>query len=196
MFTSSRMIFDSKESVRDRLFNSFILYRNKFYTVVGARDGEDYYDDFLIGIMDFQGTTIEVRVNDPEVIFQGFPLGFVNTKKGPFFTSRTGYRQYKQGINADNTDINAVLTTQGRPTFNEEFCESLAKTVFNDYPTLQTYLDVGRSGAFSRYFAKIRDDLYYKTKIVGKFVDNVPTLDDSYKYLQEALDEASNGTAT
>jgi hypothetical protein len=79
---------------------------------------------------------------------------------------------------------------------NEEFCESLSKTVFNDYPTLQTYLDAGRSGAFSRYFAKVRDDLYYKTKIVGKFVDNVPTLDDPYKYLQEALDEASNGTAT
>lgn len=195
MFTSSRMIFDSKESVRDRLFNSFILYRNEFYTVVHVKDRVGY-DDFLIGIMDFQDTTIEVRVNDPEVIFQGFPLGFVNTKKGPFFTSRTGHRQYKQGINADNIVINSVLTTQRRPSFNEEFCESLSKTVFNDYPTLQTYLDAGRSGAFSRYFAKVRDDLYYKTKIVGKFVDNVATLDDPHKHLQEALDEASNGTAT
>lgn len=189
------MIFDNKESVRDRLGNTFILYRNKFYTVVSVKDGVGY-NDFLIGIMDFRGDTIEVRVDDPEVIFQGFPLGFVNTKKGPFFTSRTGHRQYKQGINADNVAINPVLTTQRRPSFTEEFCESLAKTVFNDYPTLQTYLDAGRSGAFSRYFAKVRDDLYYKTKIVGKFVDNVPTLDDPYKYLQEALDEASNGTAT
>jgi len=153
------MIFDSKESVRDRLFNTYILYRNKFYTVVSVRD-DGSYDDFFIGIMDFQGTTIEVRVNDPEVIFQGFPLGFVNTKKGPFFTSRTGHRQYKQGINSDNIAINPVLTTQRRPSLNEEFCESLSKTVFNDYPTLQTYLDAGRSGAFSRYFAKVRDDLY------------------------------------
>lgn len=195
MFTSSRMVFDSRDSVRDRLFNTFVLYRNKFYTVMGIGDDDDD-NDYMITLQDFVFNLVHVRVNDPEVIFQGFPLGFVNTKKGPFFTSRTGHRQYKQGINPDNIVINPVLTTQRRPSFTEEFCECLSKTVFNDYPTLQTYLDAGRSGAFSRYFAKIRDDLYYKTKVVGKFVDNVPTLDDQYKYLQEALDEASNGTAT
>jgi hypothetical protein len=189
------MIFDSSQSVRDRLFNTFVLYRNRFYTII-AVSASDAPDDFLITLQDFGEVTLQVRVNDPEVIFQGFPLGFVNTNKGPFFTSRTGHRQYKQGINGDNIVINPVLTTQRRPPFNEYFCECLSKTVFNDYPALNTYIETGRSGAFSRYFAKIRDDLNYKTKIVGKFVDNVPVLDDQYKYLQESLDEAVNGTAT
>ena len=195
MFTSSRMVFDSKESVRDRLFNTFVLYHNRFYTVVSVRDG-DGPDDFLIALQSFKGELREVSVNDPEVIFQGFPLGFINTAKGPFFTSRTGHRQYKQGINSDNIVVNPVLTTQRRIPFDEYFFECLAKTVFNDYPALNTYIEAGKSGAFSRYFAKIRDDLNYKTKVVGKFVDNVPVLDDQYKYLQEALDEAVNGTAT
>jgi hypothetical protein len=162
---------------------------------MSVRDGAGF-DDFLITLQNFKGEVLEVDVNDPEVIFQGFPLGFINTAKGPFFTSRTGHRQYKQGINSDNIVVNPVLTTQRRVSFDEYFYECLAKAVFNDYPALSAYIEAGKSGAFSRYFAKIRDDLHYKTKIVGKFVDNVPVLDDQYKYLQEALDEAVNGTAT
>jgi hypothetical protein len=153
-------------------------------------------DDFMITLQDFNDDRVEVRVNDPDVIFQGFPLGFVNTNKGPFFTSRTGHRQYKQGINSDNIIVNPLLTTQRRPSFNEYFYGCLSKTVFNDYPPLNAYLEVGKSGAFSRYFAKIRDELYYKMKPVGIFVEGVPTLSDQYMYLQEALDEAVNGTAT
>jgi hypothetical protein len=153
-------------------------------------------DDFTITLSDFKGDRHDVCVNDPEVIFQGFPLGFVNTRKGPFFTSRTGHRQYKQGINADNIVVNPVLTAQRRIPLDEYFYECLSKTVFNDYPPLQVYIDANRSGAFSRYFAKVKEDVYYKTKPVGKFVENVPILDDQYKYLQEALNEATNGNAT
>jgi len=195
MFTSSRMTFDSPQSVRDRLFNTFVLYRDKFYTAIGVgeRVGPE---DFIITLQDFNNDTVEVRVNDPDVIFQGLPLGFVNTLSGPFFTSRTGHRQYKQGINPDNISINAVLTTQRRPSINEHFLERLADTVFNRYSPLQTYIEMGRSGAFSRYFAKTSSGLHYKTKIVGNFVNNAPILDEQYKYLQESLNEAVNGTAS
>lgn len=195
MFTSSRMIFDSRASVRDRLADTYILYRGRFYTVVGV--GEEVgHDDFMITLEDFDNDTIEVRVNDPDVIFQGFPLGFVNTNKGPFFTSRTGHRQYKQGLNSDNIIVKPILTTQRRPIFNEYFYGCLSKTVFNNYPSLREYLEADKSGAFSRYFAKIRDELYYMMKPAGIFVEGVPTLSDQYMYLQEALDEAVNGTAT
>ena len=197
---SSRMLFDTMDSVRDRLLNTYVFYKGKLCWVYTLGDYVPSLD-YSIKMEDKNGNIYEACVNsDPDLQFQRIPLGLVNTIQGPYFCSRTGLRQYRQGLTQDNVVATGLLVDQPHICLGWSIAEPIENTVAGKYPSLDSLIESNKSGAFSRMFARVlrirtgSDELYYKTKKVGNFKDGVPNLDEQYVYLKESLEEScTNG---
>lgn len=190
--TSARMEFDSLQAVHDRLAGTYVFYRDNFYPVLDITKNGESFDLHLMGIG-------PIGVNNMELHYQGFNIGFVNTAKGPYFISRGGFRQYKQGLSDQNLIVRPLLPASqplhvAQLKASPEFRKGVAEAVMNLYPQYRDLIERNKSGAFSKYFARFKDELYYKTTKVGSIVDGVATLSVGYEYLKEALEEAIRGT--
>lgn len=190
--TSARMQFDSLQSVHDRLAGTYVFYRDNFYYVQDVREVNP--KDFQINLVDVGN----VSLSNLDLHYQGFNIGFVRTSKGPYFVSRGGFRQYKQGLSDANLIVRPLLPDIQSMAYAslrlQEFRKGVAEAVMNLYPSFTEVIEKNRSGAFSKYFARFKDNLYYKTNKVGTIVDGTAKLDEGYEYLKESLEEAIRGT--
>ena len=138
----------------------------------------------------------EVRVVDEEETYgvpltqldlTSPPLGNIDVDGLTYYVARVPKRNdWRQGLRPNNL----MLVHRGR-SYNYLFAalNYLNTPVYNIYPPYEYSLKAG--GSFSRTFSLDKGKkLWYKCRqVVGKDVNGVPTLDEKYEWLKEALED-------
>lgn len=167
------MIFEGTtiDDLRTILLECIFLYKGNPVRVLRIDDEQS------VTAYDFQAHNhIKIALNDPEMSYEPFPLGFVNGPKEAAYMLRLPIRQYRQGLHSENTSIVSLGERQRRDwhlgIFQEnKYIMQVAKGI---YPSLAEAIDeickdekiVSR--AISRNFAiENTGSLFFKDARVG-----------------------------
>lgn len=179
------MYYDDLNYARQRLTSTFIRTKKKTPIYVSSIDlnGNDPWCYFL----DME-TEIPDSINLYDVDISPVPLGYMNYDGIATYLTRKPERCSKQGL------TERTIHAEGRANWLGIPFKSLAKTINNEYPSIEEALDTiskrGRSCAWHRCFAVSKNGLEYKGKTVGTVSKIGISLDKNYHYLTEFLHEA------
>lgn len=162
-------MYDSVRQASFRLNNTFVEYDGnlKYVNKVGGQD-----DNIKLLL---HGVEKPVFLDDPKLNILRPRVGYMQVGGKLIYIARTPNRSYRQGLREDNVRvIGGNLQDFNRP--NGYF------DLFND----------GESTVINKDFAVQDKTLLYKGDAVGMVINHNYHLSNRFKFLQEALEEATN----
>jgi hypothetical protein len=170
-----------------RLKDSVVLYNNTPVFVAGVSSS---------GIATATDLVSNKAIRVPLAALEVSPLslGYVNFKNcASYFMRMPKRRDWKQGTRPSN-----VTTVAGPIRFGNSSWVYIANTIRGMFPSFQYCLsEVRKKGRDScawhrNWCLSSKGKVSHKGVVVGRLVDNTPTLDGKFKYLEESLKESLN----
>lgn len=130
----------------------------KFVHITQAEEGRLYYE--TDGSVEFYAR------QDGGQIFEFIPVnkGWFNGTDGPVFLSRVPARQWKRGISGSNTEIQKF---NGGVLQNYILNYTELSKVFNDDFNVKNYPNTFKSGALSKHFCLVNNNLWFYDTVIG-----------------------------
>ena len=172
-------------------------------TVVLTKDLEPVYINYIDGNREINSTFFMKDINENLSLSDldlctPYNLGFVNHRGRVLLGLKRPSRQYRAGLNNNNTQILDPFYYKEEISVNTK---SFGNTLLNNYPPVSealNLLDLGliKGMAISSNYCIIEGSdrllLCRHKNIVGRVDDGVPKLDHEFSFLKEELEECLN----
>lgn len=203
------LLYETVEETQTRLYETVFLYKDQPVLCQGVscdEDGGENPEGINLSLLFYPRCveTASVKLNDPDLNYRNYNLGYCNLNRGASFIYRVPTRSgYKQGLCRNNLGISKITPSIGVP----EFRSIVTSIGFRDmlrgvYPTLSEAAsrleadDAPVSVAFHKNFAlmfdKFRKDylLYYKGDRVAFGTSSAFDLPAEFRYLREIITQS------
>lgn len=203
--------YETVEDAQMRLRGSVVLYDSALHYVetVEPAPEADRKEIFRVRALPLPlgkpgAVPIRKYISSRKFDLAPFPMGFLNTKEGAVFCSRSPARQQSQGLTS-KTFMSEMIPTDPRVgkrgiDFSQFInSEESVKMLAGNYPSFKDACDKAKDGvscAFAREFAISADPelpfllyLYYKNTKVGIVVEGGVKIGPKRKCLKESLEE-------
>jgi len=198
-------LYDNLDDLKSKLQGTIIYYKGQACWVkdCGVNDVDEtgVPTAYYLKLTNRKKNSMSVLLNDPDLNYMHFKLGYCNYDGYAVFIHRKPVKQYKQGLKGDQIDwkcATAPIHINFDFNFNSHICDMLEGV----YPTAKYVADalkyqLSSNKAFHPNFAMSYDTVHedyileYKGVKVGFSQDlkNI-TLKEKFSYIREALVEA------
>ena len=201
--------YDNLEDVKSKLLGTIVMYDGVPCHIKQVYTAADYGNDeheYWLATSNLGGRLVITRgLTDPLFNFTKFNIGYANYKSAAVWWYRLPYKQYRQGLKADQFRYHASEKAAALGIFSFGTGKDIDQMLKAEYPGFEEVEKTIKSQengglpivqAFHKNFAlshdRIHDDmiLEYKGQLIGNIIDRKTfKLLSEYSHLNEVVQE-------